>query len=76
LKILAIRIRDAISTKGEEIRKEKVTPSGKPALVKPMNKGTEEQEQKGVIVPSKAPRIFPDMPPKRPRMRLLLSGGK
>ena len=42
------------STMGEEIRKEKVTPKGRPALVKPMNRGMEEQEQKGVTVPSSA----------------------
>ncbi len=30
---------------GEEVRKEKVTPRGSPALVKPINKGIEEQEQ-------------------------------
>lgn len=39
---------------GEEIRKENVTPNGSPALVKPMNSGMEEQEQKGVTVPSSA----------------------
>ena len=39
---------------GEEIRKEKVTPRGSPALVNPMNRGMEEQEQKGVTVPSSA----------------------
>ena len=39
---------------GEEIRKEKVTPKGSPALVKPMNSGIEEQEQKGVTVPRSA----------------------
>ena len=42
LKILASRITDARSTKGDEIRKEKVTPIGKPALVKPINIGIEE----------------------------------
>ena len=36
------------STIGEEIRNENVTPSGRPALVKPMNSGIEEQEQNGV----------------------------
>ena len=46
LKIPANRIMDAKSTNGEEIRKEKVTPIGNPALVKPMNRGIEEQEQK------------------------------
>jgi hypothetical protein len=36
---------------GEAIRKEKVTPTGIPASTKPMNSGTEEQEQNGVIAP-------------------------
>ena len=47
---------------GEEIRKEKVTPRGSPALVKPMNSGMEEQEQKGVTVPSKAANRLARMP--------------
>ena len=47
---------------GEEIRKEKVTPSGNPALVKPINSGMDEQEQKGVTVPKSAPRIFAPIP--------------
>ena len=38
---------------GEDIRNEKVTPMGKPALVNPINKGIDEQEQKGVTVPNK-----------------------
>ena len=42
------------STIGEEIRNENVTPSGRPALVKPMNSGIDEQEQNGVTVPSSA----------------------
>ena len=47
---------------GDEIRKEKVTPSGKPALVKPINSGMEEQEQNGVTVPSNAPMILAQIP--------------
>ncbi len=39
---------------GDEIKNENVTPSGSPALVKPINSGIEEQEQKGVTVPSSA----------------------
>ncbi len=39
---------------GEEIKKENVTPNGRPALVNPMNNGMEEQEQKGVTVPKSA----------------------
>ena len=46
------------STIGDEIRKEKVTPSGSPALVNPINNGIDEQEQNGVTVPSRAARIF------------------
>ena len=36
------------------MRKEKVTPKGSPAPVKPMNRGMDEQEQKGVTVPRRA----------------------
>ena len=50
------------STIGEEIRKEKVTPNGSPALVKPMNSGMEEQEQKGVTVPSSAAIVLAHSP--------------
>ena len=64
------------STMGDEIRKEKVTPRGRPALVKPMNSGMEEQEQKGVTVPSRAANRLAPMPWKRPSSRLLRSGGK
>jgi hypothetical protein len=42
---------DTASTSGEEMRKAKVTPKGIPPLTKPTNKGTEEQEQNGVMVP-------------------------
>ena len=44
---------------GAEIRKEKVTPSGTPAVTKPMNSGTAEQEQKGVTMPSSAAMTLP-----------------
>ena len=64
------------STMGEEIRKEKVTPSGSPALVKPMNSGMDEQEQNGVTVPSSAAMQFAPMPWKRPRILLVRYGGK
>lgn len=40
-------------TKGEVIKKAKVTPKGMPPLTKPMNKGTDEQEQKGVTTPKR-----------------------
>ena len=44
------------------MRNENVTPSGSPALVKPMNKGIDEQEQNGVTVPSKAEITFAQIP--------------
>ena len=50
------------STMGEEMRKEKVTPKGNPALVKPMKRGIEEQEQKGVTVPNRAATMFAPIP--------------
>ena len=46
----ASKITEARSTNGDDIRKEKVTPIGSPALVKPINSGMEEHEQKGVTV--------------------------
>ena len=46
-------------TIGAEIRKENVTPSGTPALTKPMNNGTAEQEQNGVTMPSEAASTLP-----------------
>jgi hypothetical protein len=68
LKILASKITEARSTSGDEIRKENVTASGSPALVKPMNSGIEEQEQKGVMVPRSAARILAPKPWRCPRM--------
>jgi len=44
------------------MRKENVTPSGSPALVKPINNGIDEQEQNGVTVPSKAAMMFAPIP--------------
>jgi hypothetical protein len=44
---------ETASTNGDEIKKANVTPSGIPPFTKPINKGTEEQEQNGVIVPKK-----------------------
>lgn len=49
------------STIGDEIKNENVTPMGSPALVKPINSGIEEQEQKGVTVPRRAAIIFAHM---------------
>lgn len=74
-KIDASRMTDAISTKGDEIRNENVTPSSRPAAVNPMNSGMDEQEQKGVMVPNSAPRMFAPMPDRPPRMRRVRSGG-
>ncbi len=45
-------------TNGEVIRKEKVTPKGIPPCTKPINKGTDEQEQKGVIAPKRAEKKY------------------
>jgi hypothetical protein len=39
-------------TKGEVIRNANVTPKGIPPFTKPINKGTEEHEQNGVIAPN------------------------
>ena len=50
------------STIGDEIRNENVTPSGNPALVKPINNGIDEHEQNGVTVPSNAAIIFAPIP--------------
>lgn len=57
-KILIRRTREPRSTIGEEIKNEKVTPNGNPALVKPINSGMDEQEQNGVTVPSNAATMF------------------
>ena len=74
--MLISRTRLPKSTMGEEIRKEKVTPRGNPALVKPMNNGMDEQEQKGVTVPRRAAARLAQIPLKRPKICLLRSGGK
>ena len=60
--MLIKRTRLPKSTIGDEIRNENVTPSGNPALVKPMNSGMEEQEQNGVTVPSSAAMQFAQIP--------------
>jgi len=67
---------DAKSTRGEEIKNEKVTPIGSPALVNPIKSGIDEQEQNGVTVPNKAPKIFAEIPLYLPSIFLVLSGGK
>ena len=47
---------ETASTRGEEIKKANVTPKGIPPFTNPINKGTEEQEQKGVMVPKNEAR--------------------
>ncbi|MPM19308.1 hypothetical protein SDC9_65731 [bioreactor metagenome] len=56
--MLMRRISEPRSTKGEDIRNENVMPTGSPALEKPINSGMDEQEQKGVTVPSSAANVF------------------
>ncbi len=63
--------KDAISTIGEDIKKENVTPIGNPAEVKPINIGILEQLQKGVTVPNNAPNIFPFIPLNPPSIFLV-----
>ena len=75
-KMLIIRTRLPRSTMGELMRKLKVTPSGRPARVNPMNRGMELQLQNGVTVPSSAPTTLPHIPLKRPMIFRLRSGGK
>jgi hypothetical protein len=58
------------------MRKEKVTPSGTPAVTKPMKRGTAEQEQKGVTIPSKAARTLPTDSRFPAKMARVLSGVK
>ena len=74
--MLIKRIRLPKSTIGEEIKKENVTPNGRPALVNPINNGMDEQEQNGVTVPNNAAIQFAPIPLKRPSIFLLRSGGK
>src|SRR4030065_2038267 len=63
-------------TIGDEIRKEKVTPSGAPASTNPINKGTAEHEQNGVTIPSKAAKTLPINSFLCDKIRFVLSGGK
>ncbi len=58
------------------MRNENVTPTGKPALVNPMNNGIDEQEQNGVTVPNSADKKLAVMPLNLPNIFLVLSGGK
>jgi hypothetical protein len=63
---------------GEDIRNEKVIPSGIPDSTKPIKTGTAEQEQNGVTMPNRAANTLPIMPRAfpSPRSFLVLSGGK
>ena len=74
--MLVKRMREAKSTIGEEIKKLKVTPSGSPAVVNPIKRGIEEQEQKDVTVPKSAAIIRAENPLQCESIFLLLSGGK
>ncbi len=75
--MLASRITDAKSTSGDDIKNEKVTPIGRPALVKPINKGIEEQEQKkGLLYRVKRLKYWRSLPYTVPISFLVLSGGK
>jgi hypothetical protein len=60
--MLINRTKDPRSTIGEDIKNEKVTPKGSPADVNPIKSGMEEQEQKGVTVPSSAATEFAPIP--------------
>jgi hypothetical protein len=61
---------------GEEMRKEKVTPRGTPPSIKPINKGTAEQEQKGVTTPRREAKILPINSFLWDSIFLVFSGGK
>ena len=61
-------------TIGAEIRKDSVTPSGMPDSTKPMNSGTAEHEQKGVITPSSAASPLPTPARRPPSQRRVCSG--
>ena len=63
-------------TMGAEMRKEKVTPKGTPVVTNPINRGTAEQEQKGVTIPSKAARTLPTDSLRPAKTRRVLSGVK
>jgi hypothetical protein len=74
LKTLANKMTDAKSTKGDEIKKEKVTPKGNPARVNPIKMGIDEQLQNGVTVPSKAPIKFAQIPLNLDKVARVRSG--
>ena len=61
-------------TIGEATRKANVTPSGTPTSTKPMNSGTAEQEQNGVMTPKPAAAIVPGRTPRPARVFRTRSG--
>ncbi len=61
---------------GAATRKERVTPSGTPAVTKPMKSGTAEQEQKGVGTPRIAASTLPTDSRLPASMRRVRSGVK
>ena len=63
-------------TIGEAIRNAKVTPSGTPASTKPMNSGTAEHEQNGVMTPTPAAANDPGTRPRPTSSGRTRSGGK
>ena len=67
---------EARSAIGDIIRKLSVTPMLSPALQNPIKSGMLEHEQKGVKIPSKAPKILPQKPFMEPKISLVLCGGK
>ena len=69
-------IKEAKSTRGDDIKKENVIAIGIPAEVKPINKGIDEHEQNGVTVPNNAANIFADIPLNRLKIFFVHSGGK
>ena len=52
-----IKSREPRSTRGDEIRKENVIPTGNPALVNPIKRGIEEQEQVSFLKEAGCDRI-------------------
>lgn len=55
-------IKEAKSTRGDDIKNENVIEIGIPAEVNPIKSGIDEHEQNGVTVPKRAANIFADMP--------------
>ena len=68
--------REPKSTSGDDIKNENVTPSGRPALVNPLNNGIDEHDQNGVTVPRSAEKILAFIPLNFPSIFFVFSGGK